>query len=65
MDRKSREAQYLAAKKAFNTIADTISVPATERERAIARRFVDASRYQFRRPHSQARPDPSGTSATN
>jgi hypothetical protein len=45
-----RDLEYRNAEKAFNVIAGRMSVPATDEEILIARRFVDASRYRYRRP---------------
>jgi hypothetical protein len=45
----AQAAEYREAKAAFDEIIGKMSVPPTDTELAIARRFVVASRYRFRR----------------
>jgi hypothetical protein len=41
--------EYVAAERAWNAIVGRMSVPPTDEQVAIARRYVQASRYRFRR----------------
>jgi hypothetical protein len=41
--------EYVAAERAWNAIVGKMSVPPTDEQVAVARRFVQASRYRFRR----------------
>jgi hypothetical protein len=51
--------EYVAAERAWSAIVGKMSVPPTDEQVAIARRFVQASRYRFRRRRVLI-PEPNG-----
>jgi hypothetical protein len=46
--------EYARAERAFNAIVGKISVPATEQQVAVARRYVEASKHRHHHPRHAA-----------
>jgi hypothetical protein len=52
--------EYVAAERAWRTIVGKMSVPPTDDQVAIARRYVQASRFRFRRSRPVQIPEQNG-----